>query len=492
MRSVLVAAAILLLCQSCIRAEKDLSANPIADTVEAVHDFFHPPQPTTRMPLQTTVPSGGSTVPPSGSSLPPTTTQAPNYLNIAVSANQANLNQPLVEQAGSNPDLFPLPTNAAFNLGPNTARYLVIGDWGRTAAAQSVGAAQCSADAFGGDNELQGGAQQAESAQLADQVCGFLGGCQAVIGTGDNFYECGVYPNDPSRFQSDWANIYQTAKTPNLNGLTWYQTFGNHDIVINGSVQTQIGYTTANPKWQIPQQYFSVDLPTVANGPKIKAFFIDSTPFIAAYNTTGNKYNTAYFQANLNPAYIDAQIKFLTDGLAASTADYNIVVSHFPLFGTSAQYGADQTGKATSPYPGNYNAWQKLLTAIYNGKATAYMNGHDHAMSAGNPSQAGAPIKYNGHTVFLTSGAGSYGEPADSCASAPDNYFYSNGGNGGFIIVSANATTFQSDFFTLGSLFSQCTITAFADKTKAPIVSDNCSLGVPNACCGAPNSNCYR
>lgn len=35
-----------------------------------------------------------------------------------------------------------------------------------------------------------GGAQQAESAQLADQVCGFLGGCQAVIGTGDNFYEC--------------------------------------------------------------------------------------------------------------------------------------------------------------------------------------------------------------------------------------------------------------------------------------------------------------
>lgn len=28
----------------------------------------------------------------------------------------------------------------------------------------------------------------------------------------------------------------------------------------------------------------------------------------------------------LNLAYIDAQIKFLTDGLAASTADYNIVV----------------------------------------------------------------------------------------------------------------------------------------------------------------------
>lgn len=35
-----------------------------------------------------------------------------------------------------------------------------------------------------------GGLQQSETAQLADQVCGLLGGCQAVIGTGDNFYEC--------------------------------------------------------------------------------------------------------------------------------------------------------------------------------------------------------------------------------------------------------------------------------------------------------------
>ncbi|CAL8463799.1 g3333 [Coccomyxa elongata] len=91
MRSVLIASAILLLCRSCIRAETDLSSNPIADTVEAVHDFFHPPKPT-RMPLQTTsASSGGSSVPPSGSSLPPTTTQAPNYLNPIVTANEANL-----------------------------------------------------------------------------------------------------------------------------------------------------------------------------------------------------------------------------------------------------------------------------------------------------------------------------------------------------------------------------------------------------------------
>lgn len=56
-------------------------------------------------------------------------------------------------------------------------------------------------------------------------------------------------------------------------------------------------------------------------------------------------------------------------------------------------------------------------------------------------------------------------------------------GDGGFFIISANATVFQSDFFVLGSLFSQCTVTSFADKTKAPIYSANCALGQPNACC---------
>ncbi len=34
-------------------------------------------------------------------------------------------------------------------------------------------------------------------------------------------------------------------------------------------------------RWQIPSNYFLVDLPTTAGGPKIRAFFIDANPFIA-------------------------------------------------------------------------------------------------------------------------------------------------------------------------------------------------------------------
>ncbi|KAK9918357.1 hypothetical protein WJX75_003475 [Coccomyxa subellipsoidea] len=319
MRTLFVAAAILLLTQSCSSAEKDFSTGD--DKLQ-------------------------ETIAPSGSSLPPPSTQAPNYLNPKVSADQANNNEPLVEQAGS-PALFPSTTNSNFNLGPGTSRYLVIGDWGRTTSGPSVGLDQCTTDEFAGDNEVQGGLQQAETAQLADQVCGLLGGCQAVIGTGDNFYECGVHPADTTnRFQLDWANIFQTSKTPNLQGLTWYQTFGNHDMVINGSVETQIAYTTTNPKWQIPSNYFLVDLPTVAGGPKIRAFFVDTNPFIASYNVAGQKYKKAYFQAHLNSAYIDGQISWLTTNLAASKADYNIVIERVHM--ASLPTLVDRT-TATSP-----------------------------------------------------------------------------------------------------------------------------------------------
>ena len=64
-------------------------------------------------------------------------------------------------------------------------------------------------------------------------------------------------------------------------------------------------------------------------------------------------------------------------------------------------------------------------------------------------------------------------------------------GDGGFFIISANATQIQYDYFVLGSLFSQCTITSFADKTRQPIASPNCALGQPNSCCAAGKSSCY-
>lgn len=62
-------------------------------------------------------------------------------------------------------------------------------------------------------------------------------------------------------------------------------------------------------------------------------------------------------------------------------------------------------------------------------------------MTAGNGTDATDP-----HTAYITSGAGSWGETGDSCGD-PGSYFYSNGGNGGFNIVTVNETAFEVGLF---------------------------------------------
>ncbi|CAL8463801.1 g3335 [Coccomyxa elongata] len=234
--------------------------------------------------------------------------------------------------------------------------------------------------------------------------------CWAPATTSTSVVSTPMMPQTASR------NIYQTPFTPNIQNLTWYNVFGNHDIVINGSVEAQIAYSNTNPKWQMKTtggsgNYFFADLPSVAGGPKIRAFFVDANPFIAAC---------------LNAVYVDAQFTWLDTQLKASTADHNLVLGHYPLFGSATQYVADTTGSPLA-YPGNFNAWQRLLQIIYANKVTTYFNGHDHTLTAGNPAQPGAPIPWDGHTTFLTSGAGSWGEPNDSCGTK--GALYSGGGN---------------------------------------------------------------
>ena len=62
----------------------------------------------------------------------------------------------------------------------------------------------------------------------------------------------------------------------------------------------------------------------------------------------------------------------------------------------------------------------------------------------------------------------------------------------GFIVMTANATVWRADYYTLGSTYSQCTVTQRADKSAPPVYGPNCALGEPNACCNAEGSaSCY-
>lgn len=62
--------------------------------------------------------------------------------------------------------------------------------------------------------------------------------------------------------------------------------------------------------------------------------------------------------------------------------------------------------------------------------------------------------RWNNYITYMSSGAGSWGEPADTCTPT----LYTNAGGGGFIIVTASATQWRSDYYTLGSTYPQCTV----------------------------------
>ena len=192
--------------------------------------------------------------------------------------------------------------------------------------------------------------------------------------------------------------------------------------------------------------------------------------------------------------YAAATISFLRKQLAGDST-YTFLTTHYPMFGTSTQYGkpGDKDRKSGVDYkgwPGEHNGWRRTMRAIKAFKPVAYFNGHDHSMTLGKPPRA----QDNNYTSYFTTGAGSWGETGDSCG-PPDSYLYTNGGNGGFLVVTATTKVFRTDYYTLGSNFPQCTVFSYVDKRRAPKYSAGCAAGKPNTCCdytgSAPSATCY-
>lgn len=376
---------------------------------------------------------------------------------------------------------------AIFNASEPDAfvRFLVIGDFGRQRSADSLGLPQCSVAQFGGNQEGEGAAQQRETAFLMNEICRKLGNCKFIVNTGDNFYSCGVYPGNYTRFITDWYNVYKIkALTPYIANLKWYNTWGNHDAVINGSIATQIEFSRKCNDWVMPGRSFTQDFKGA--GIKIRSIFFDSFSFVTKYNKASSQYHRDDYVSHHNATYVNSVTGGVKAALASSTATYNMLVSHFPLFGTNTQYG--KLGE--SAFPGEFNGFGQIVDLISTYKPTAYFNGHDHTMTLGN-----CTYECNDYTTFSTSGAGSWGQTGDSCGS-PDSYLYTNGGNGGFIVVTASKDEFRQDFYTLGSDFPQCTVISYPDKTRPPTIGDNCAEGQPNSCClysgSNPAATCYK
>lgn len=224
--------------------------------------------------------------------------------------------------------------------------FVLIGDWGR----------------HGADYQTDVAIQMGKTAAAINS--------QFVVSTGDNFYESGVTDINDSYWQTSFENIYTA---PSLQ-TPWKIILGNHDY--QGNVQAQLDYSHLSKRWQLPARYYSVT-ETLPDGGKADFFYLDTSPFITAYIGT---------KTNISGQDINAQMAWLDNALAASTAPWKIVIGHHPIYTALAGQDHDQPDLIAHIDP--------ILRAH---NVPIYINGHDHTQQS---------TTVNGIT-YVTTGAGS-------------------------------------------------------------------------------------
>lgn len=170
-----------------------------------------------------------------------------------------------------------------------------------------------------------------------------------VINAGDNFYpggitrQCGQASTHDVTGQYDWAwrQIYGS-----LALKPWFSVLGNHDYggrSFGFGWDSQIMHTWGDSNWRMPAQYWSQTVEY--NGFSVKFFMLESNKFDAKEAGKDPDHNICQVrdgsagsccgmtvescEADLHSAW-DKSLDMMEEGLKASTAEWHIVVTHFP------------------------------------------------------------------------------------------------------------------------------------------------------------------
>lgn len=238
-----------------------------------------------------------------------------------------------------------LPAQAA----ETTLNFVLIGDWGRN----------------GHDEQRAVAVQMGKTAEAI--------GSRYTVSVGDNFYENGVTGVDDPQWKTSFTDIYTA---PSLQS-PWKIVLGNHDY--RGNVQAQIDYSRISHRWQLPARYYSETV-TLPDGARAAFYYLDTSPFIQLY------YGTKVAVAGQNS---QAQLDWLDAQLAASTAEWNIVIGHHPIYtalSDSDGYTHDQPDMIARVNP-----------ILVKHRVPIYIYGHDHVLQS---------VRMDGIT-YVDTGAGS-------------------------------------------------------------------------------------
>ena len=271
---------------------------------------------------------------------------------------------------------------------PDALTFAIIGDWGR-----------------------QG---RPDQKQVADQMALACekAGARFVIAVGDNFYERGVTSLDDDHWQKSFEQVYAA---PSLQ-VPWYVILGNHDYA--GKTDPQLAYGATHPRWIMPARYYTKTYPVDATA-TVDFFYIDTCPFVAEYQN--------------NPEFADipaqdskAQLQWLEQALAASTAQWKLVFGHHPIYSSGLAHGNQP------------EMIEHILPLLQTYKVQAYFAGHDHDLEH---------LKV-GNLDLIVSGAGSEHRPVKTPATSPFSTATS-----GFALASLRAGDMQVRFIdNLGNL----------------------------------------
>lgn len=241
--------------------------------------------------------------------------------------------------------LFARPAIAAEPALP----FVLIGDWGRN----------------GHDHQRAVARQMGHTARKIKS--------QFTVSVGDNFYMDGVESVDDPQWESSFEDVYRakSLQTP------WKVILGNHDY--RGNVQAQLDYAKQSSRWQMPARYYTETL-TLPDGARAAFYYLDTSPLIKKYYGSRVRVDGQDSQAQLD--WLDAH-------LAASKADWNIVIGHHPIYTAQADeqdYEHDQSDLVA-----------RLNPILEKHNVPVYICGHDHVLQA---------VKV-GNISYICTGAGS-------------------------------------------------------------------------------------
>jgi tartrate-resistant acid phosphatase type 5 len=233
--------------------------------------------------------------------------------------------------------------------------FLTIGDWGRNTP---------------------------EKAVLADTMARWAEREDAafIISCGDSFYSSSTHKHhgiaavdDPyikECFEDPFHHVALQRK--------WFVSIGNHDYpphAPKGNIPAQVQYTNVSKRWYLPAPYYTYRMQ--AKGWSVELFVIDH-------------YDPAEYDTLRLPDPYPVQLPWLDRKLAASTAEWKVVVCHRPFYSSGKWHGA-------------YPRWKKAIYPILlKHRVQVYFAGDDHILEA---------LRDPSGLVLFVSGAGGHMHP---------------------------------------------------------------------------------